>query len=74
MNNYKRGDIMKMWIGAGWKGVRMSLDLEKMCEEIKREGVVSPQIGIVTPEIRTVDERVQFNVKVIESVNDIDTK
>lgn len=52
----------------------MSLDLEKMCEEIKREGVVSPQIGIVTPEIRTVDERVQFNVKVIESVNDIDTK
>lgn len=49
----------------------MSKDLEKMCEEIKREGVIEPQIGIVTPEIRTIDERVVYNVQIINSPNDI---
>lgn len=49
----------------------MSKDLEKMCEEIKKEGVIEPQIGIVTPEIRTIDERVQYNVHIINSPAEI---
>lgn len=52
----------------------MSKDLEKMCEAIKKEGVIEPQIGIVTPEIRTIDERIGRNVKVINSSKELNTE
>lgn len=47
------------------------MDLEKLCEEIKKEGAIEPQVGIVTPEIRTIDERVKNNVTYIKSIDDI---
>lgn len=52
----------------------MSRDLEKMCEKIKKEGITEPQIGIVTPEIRTIDERAGRCIKVINSSKELDTE
>ena len=49
----------------------MSKELEKLCEEIKKEGVLEPRIGIVTPEIRTIDERVKCNVSFIDSIDEL---
>lgn len=58
---------------ANWKGRNnMSQELEKMCEQIRKDGVLEPKIGVVTPEIRTIDERVIYNVNFINSAREID--
>lgn len=47
------------------------MDISALVNEIKKEGYKEPKIGIVTPEIRTIDERVQVtNVKFLDSADE----
>lgn len=46
-------------------------NLDKIIEDIKAEGCIEPKIGIVTPEIRTIDERAINSTKYIESIKEV---
>ena len=41
------------------------MDFEKLREEVKKEGFVKPEIVMITPEIRTVDEYARSPAKVV---------
>ena len=42
------------------------MDIENLINEIKSEGYSKPKVGLVTPEIRTIDECVASAIKFIE--------
>ncbi len=46
------------------------MDLDNLIEELKKDGYKKPQIGLVTPEIRTIDEYVTNAVKFIDEDDD----
>lgn len=41
---------------------RFNMDIEKLIEEIKKDEYSKPKIGIISPEIRTINERVNLAV------------
>lgn len=47
------------------------MNINELVSQIQKEDCKTPVIGIVTPEIRSIDEKVQ-SVKVISKASDID--
>lgn len=42
------------------------MDINKLISEIKEEGYSKPQVGLITPEIRTIDECAKRAVRFID--------
>ncbi|URZ14073.1 hypothetical protein [Clostridium felsineum] len=42
------------------------MDINELITEIKKDGYHKPQIGLITPEIRTIDEHAMTSVTFID--------